>query len=102
MSGVSVLKKRRKGTKGGDEGSVTGSGIASAGGKGRGDRSVNGTAVGSALNDAGVEEDGEEDDEQNETGALVEGGKMDEAAKQQHKKNMEYVYPNHGIWVGIG
>lgn len=85
ISGVSGLKKRRKNAKGGaDEGSITGSGIVS--GKGR---SLNGAAVGSALNDPGQDEDGEEDDEQGENGALVEGGKMDEAAKQQHKKNME-------------
>jgi hypothetical protein len=92
MSGVSGLKKKRKNAKGGDEGSVTGSAITKG-------RSVNGAAAGSTLNDAGADEDGEEEDDINDEngGAIAEEGQMDEAAKQQHKKNMEYVRATLGF-----
>jgi hypothetical protein len=94
MSGVSSLKKRRKNAKnaGGDEGSITGSAITKA-------RSVNGAAGGSILNDAGADEDPEDDDDNADEngGAVAEGGQMDEAAKQQHKKNMEYVRQTLGF-----
>lgn len=54
---------------------------------------MGGTAGGSIINDHGADEDGEDDDDADgeNGGAVAEGGQMDEAAKQQHKKNMEYV-----------
>lgn len=58
-------------------------------------RSGVGTAAGgSIVNGADVDEEGDEDDdnEGDNGGAVAEGGQMDEAAKQQHKKNMEYVH----------
>lgn len=93
MSGVSGLKKKkRKNAKGGggcgeDEGSITGSAIT----KGR--SAMGATAGGSIVNGADADEDGEDDDDADgeNGGAVAEGGQMDEAAKQQHKKNMEYV-----------
>ncbi|KAE9977725.1 hypothetical protein EG328_001852 [Venturia inaequalis] len=91
MSGASGLKKkRRKNAKGGgdDEGSITGSAITKG-------RSGMGTAAGgSIVNGADADEDGDdEDDADGENGgAVAEGGQMDEAAKQQHKKNMEILF----------
>jgi len=84
VSGAGGPRKRKSKGANIDDGSVTGSAIGS--GKGR---SVNGTATGSAINGAGAEDDAEDDDEFEEQRAMVEGGKMDEAAKKQEREHIQ-------------
>jgi hypothetical protein len=81
--------RKRKGKKSKDDTSVTGS--ASLVEK---PKSANGTATGSALNGAGGDEDADgDDDEIDEVGAMVEGGKMSEAAQKQEREHLAYAFP---------
>ena len=85
-------RKRKRGSKAaGDVESVSGS--VSGRGTGRDKGSVTGTAAGSLVNGQAPEldpdADGDEDDgDEAEESAMVEGGKMDEAAMRQQKENL--------------
>jgi hypothetical protein len=60
-------------------------------------KSANGTATGSIVNGAGGDEDADaEDDEIDEVGAMVEGGKMSEAAQKQEREHLAYAITLYG------
>jgi hypothetical protein len=81
--------RKKKGKKFKDDVSVTGS--ASLIDK---PKSTNGTTSGSAVNGVGGDEDGDgDDDEIDEVGAMVEGGKMSEAAQKQEREHLAYAIP---------
>jgi hypothetical protein len=82
ISGPGGRKRKGKATK--DDASA--SGTTSLVGKAK---SVNGTGTGSAVNGVGGDEDADEEyDEIDEVGAMVEGGKMSEAAQKQARQHL--------------
>jgi hypothetical protein len=88
ISGPGGRKRKNKAAK--DDASA--SGTASLVGK---PKSANGTATGSVVNGAGGDEDADEEyDEIDEVGAMVEGGKMSEAAQKQARQHLALVFPH--------
>jgi hypothetical protein len=85
---MSAGPRKRKGKGAKDDGSLIGSAVGSQAGKSK--SAVNGG--GSTVNGVGADDEAEaDDDEIDEVGAMVEGGKMSEAALKQEREHLEYV-----------